>query len=80
MTNTAKGWIAAISVALLWGTEGSLATLPLSVIDAKVLVWLRYVIAFAVLFIVLAVSLFLDSRQQNQGKFFGLVGRIVEMF
>ncbi|WP_050902262.1 hypothetical protein [Vibrio harveyi] len=58
MTHTAKGWIVAISVVLLWGNKGSLAILSLSVIDAKILVWLRYVIAFAVLFIVLAVSLF----------------------
>ncbi len=70
MTNTAKGWIAAISVALLWGTEGSLATLPLSVIDAKVLVWLRYVIAFAVLFIVLAVSLFFGQSPTKSRQVF----------
>ncbi|MDF2156022.1 EamA family transporter [Vibrio sp. CAU 1672] len=70
MTNTAKGWIAAISVALLWGTEGSLATLPLSVIDAKVLVWLRYVIAFAVLFIVLAVSLFFGASPTKSMQVF----------
>ncbi|EKG9566034.1 DMT family transporter [Vibrio parahaemolyticus] len=69
MTNTAKGWMAAISVALLWGTEGSLAISPLSVIDAKVLVWLRYVIAFAVLFIVLAVSLCRQSPTKSRKVF-----------
>lgn len=68
MSNTAKGWLAAISVALLWGTEGSLATLPLMVIDAKAIVWLRYLIAFAVLFIVLAVSLFFPSSHKVKYK------------
>lgn len=70
MTNTAKGWIAAISVALLWGTEGSLATLPLSLIDAKLLVWLRYVIAFSLLGIVLAVSPFRGDSHIKRPKVF----------
>lgn len=68
MSNTAKGWIAAILVALLWGAEGSLATLPLTIVDVKTIVWLRYLIAFAVLFIVLAVSLFCHSSYKVKHK------------
>ncbi|PSW21376.1 EamA/RhaT family transporter [Photobacterium sanctipauli] len=66
MSNTAKGWIAATFVALLWGAEGSLATLPLQMIDAQVIVWLRYLIASVVLFIVLAVSLFSSSSHREK--------------
>ncbi|MCW8347906.1 DMT family transporter [Vibrio sp. ZSDZ65] len=66
MNTTTKGWIAAIGVALLWGTEGSLATMPLQTIDAKVLVWLRYLIAFSVLCVVLVVASF--AKQQTLTK------------
>lgn len=56
MKSVTKGWVAAVGVGLLWGSEGALATLPLQTIDARILVWLRYVIAFIVLSLVLIFS------------------------
>ncbi len=67
MKSTTRGWIAAIFVALLWGTEGSLAVLPLQSVDTRILVWLRYMIAFSVLFLALVVGSFI-TKKPNRNK------------
>lgn len=67
MNSTTKGWIAAILVALLWGTEGSLAVLPLQSVDARILVWLRYMVAFSVLFLAIVVGSF-STKQSGQSR------------
>jgi drug/metabolite transporter (DMT)-like permease len=57
MTNTMKGWIAAIFIGLLWGIPWIVGTPILEVMDAQVLVWARYTVAFLTLGIVFNVGL-----------------------
>ncbi|MCG9560138.1 DMT family transporter [Vibrio chagasii] len=68
MKSVTKGWMAAIGVGLLWGSEGALATLPLQTIDARLLVWLRYMMAFFVLSLVLIFSAMLHKKTQSKPK------------
>ncbi|WP_408684146.1 DMT family transporter [Vibrio chagasii] len=68
MKSVTKGWMAAIGVGLLWGSEGALATLPLQTIDARLLVWLRYMMAFFVLSLVLIFSAMLHQKTQSKPK------------
>jgi len=57
MSNTVKGWIAAIFIGLLWGIPWIVGTPILEVMDAQVLVWVRYTVAFITLGIVFNVGL-----------------------
>ncbi len=57
MSNTVKGWIAAIFIGLLWGIPWIVGTPILEVMDAQVLVWARYTVAFITLGIVFNVGL-----------------------
>ena len=57
MTNIQKGWIAAIFVGLLWGIPWIVGTPILEVMDAQVLVWLRYTVAFVTLGIIFNIGL-----------------------
>ncbi|KLN63834.1 DMT family transporter [Vibrio sp. VPAP30] len=68
MKSTTKGWVAAISVGLLWGAEAALATLPLQIIDARLLVWLRYMMAFMVLSLVLVLGAMRQHQCQMKPK------------
>ena len=68
MKSVTKGWMAAIGVGLLWGSEGALATLPLQTIDARLLVWLRYMMAFCVLSLVLIFSAMINKKTQSKPK------------
>jgi len=57
MSNTVKGWAAAIFIGLLWGIPWIVGTPILEVMDAQVLVWARYTVAFLTLGIVFNVGL-----------------------
>jgi len=57
MNNRVKGWIAAIFIGTLWGIPWIVGTPILEVMDAQVLVWLRYTVAFITLGIVFNVGL-----------------------
>ncbi|UJF17953.1 DMT family transporter [Vibrio sp. SS-MA-C1-2] len=57
MDNTKKGWAAAIFIGLLWGIPWIVGTPILEVMDAKVLVWLRYTVAFITLGLVFNIGL-----------------------
>ena len=46
MSNTVKGWIAAIFIGLLWGIPWIVGTPIPEVMDAQVLVWVGYTVAF----------------------------------
>ncbi|MCL1039504.1 DMT family transporter [Shewanella submarina] len=57
MTNTQKGWLAAIFIGLLWGIPWIVGTPILEVMDPQVLVWLRYTIAFITLGLIFNIGL-----------------------
>ncbi|AWK83351.1 DMT family transporter [Photobacterium damselae subsp. damselae] len=57
MNRTAMGWTAAIFIGLLWGIPWIVGTPILEVMDAQVLVWARYTIAFLTLAIILNVGI-----------------------
>ncbi|GIU14569.1 MULTISPECIES: DMT family transporter [unclassified Shewanella] len=57
MTNTQKGWMAAIFVGLLWGIPWIVGTPILEVMDPQVLVWLRYTVAFITLGLIFNIGL-----------------------
>jgi drug/metabolite transporter (DMT)-like permease len=57
MTSTTKGWIAAIFIGLLWGIPWIVGKPILEVMDAQVLVWLRYTVAFITLGVVFNIGL-----------------------
>lgn len=57
MTDTQKGWLAAIFVGLLWGIPWIVGTPILEVMDPQVLVWLRYTVAFITLGLVFNIGL-----------------------
>ena len=64
MTSRNKGWIAAIFVGFLWGTPWVVGTPLMEVMDSKMLVWLRYVVASLTLFVILKVT---SKSPANQG-------------
>ncbi|MGF1688064.1 DMT family transporter [Photobacterium japonica] len=55
MLEKQKGWIAAIFIGFLWGTPWVVGTPLMEVMDSKMLVWLRYVVASITLFVILQV-------------------------
>lgn len=57
MSRTVMGWIAAIFIGLLWGIPWIVGTPILEVMDAQVLVWLRYTVAFITLGVIFNVGL-----------------------
>ncbi|GIU25475.1 DMT family transporter [Shewanella schlegeliana] len=57
MSNTQKGWLAAIFVGLLWGIPWIVGTPILEVMDPQVLVWLRYTVAFITLGLIFNIGL-----------------------
>ena len=65
MSNTVKGWIAAIFIGLLWGIPWIVGTPILEVMDAQVLVWVRYTVAFITLFFIIKVSNAIGKPQKK---------------
>ncbi|MCG9666410.1 MULTISPECIES: DMT family transporter [Vibrio] len=65
MSNTVKGWIAAIFIGLLWGIPWIVGTPILEVMDAQVLVWVRYTVAFITLFVIIKVSNAIGKPQKK---------------
>ncbi len=65
MSNTVKGWIAAIFIGLLWGIPWIVGTPILEVMDAQVLVWVRYTVAFMTLFVIIKVSNAIGKPQKK---------------
>ncbi|PSW21375.1 EamA/RhaT family transporter [Photobacterium sanctipauli] len=65
MNNTAKGWLAAIFIGLLWGIPWIVGTPILEVMDAQVLVWVRYSVAFITLFVIIKVSNAIGKPQKK---------------
>ncbi|GGI77800.1 hypothetical protein GCM10007978_14320 [Shewanella hanedai] len=55
MSERNKGWIAAVFIGFLWGTPWVVGTPLMEVMDSKMLVWLRYVVASITLFVILGV-------------------------
>lgn len=53
MLDKQKGWAAAIFIGFLWGTPWVVGTPLMEVMDSKMLVWLRYVVASITLFFIL---------------------------
>lgn len=68
MTAKTKGWIAAIFIGLLWGIPWIVGTPLLEKMDAQVLVWLRYTVAFITLGIVFNIGL-LTGKMERKKKF-----------
>lgn len=66
MNNKVKGWIAAIFIGLLWGIPWIVGTPILEVMDAKVLVWVRYTVAFITLGLVFNVGLSTGKMKQKK--------------
>ncbi|EAS45317.1 EamA/RhaT family transporter [Photobacterium profundum] len=66
MTNTMKGWIAAIFIGSLWGIPWIVGTPILEVMDPQVLVWARYTVAFITLGIVFNVGLATGKLKKKQ--------------
>ncbi|KAE8177680.1 DMT family transporter [Photobacterium carnosum] len=56
MNRTTMGWTAAIFIGLLWGIPWIVGTPILEVMDAQVLVWVRYTIAFMTLALILKIG------------------------
>lgn len=56
MNRTTMGWTAAIFIGLLWGIPWIVGTPILEVMDAQVLVWARYTIAFMTLALILKIG------------------------
>jgi drug/metabolite transporter (DMT)-like permease len=65
MSNTVKGWLAAIFIGLLWGIPWIVGTPILEVMDAQVLVWVRYTVAFITLFVIIQVSNAIGKPQKK---------------
>lgn len=66
MNNRTKGWIAAIFIGLLWGIPWIVGTPILEVMDAKVLVWARYTVAFITLGIVFNIGLSTGKMKKKE--------------
>lgn len=65
MSNSVKGWLAAIFIGLLWGIPWIVGTPILEVMDAQVLVWVRYTVAFITLFVIIQVSNAIGKPQKK---------------
>lgn len=68
MSNQVKGWCAAIFIGLLWGIPWIVGTPILEVMDAQVLVWVRYTVAFITLGTVFNIGL-ASGKMERKKKF-----------